>query len=257
MKIKIIFAIALLLLINCNMLAQTGSKEKGPSAQPFNFIKVNVTALALKNYAFQYERIINRKFSFALGFRTMPSTGLPFKNQVVDALGADDPETKTTIENMRLSNFAVTPEFRFYVGRKGYGRGFYIAPFFRYAKFTTHDVTFTYQNTLNVSSTINLSGDITANTGGILFGIQKPLGKHLCIDLWLLGPHYGSGKGDFNGVSSKTLTPDEQNDLRQELNDIDIPLTDKKVTVTSNSASVNLNGPWGGVRSGISFGFRF
>ncbi len=79
----------------------------------------------------------------------------------------------------------------------------------------------------------------------------------MCLDIWFFGPHYGSGKGNFNGVSSRTLTQEEQNDLRQQLNDLDIPLTNKTVSVTSNGASLKLDGPWGGVRTGLSIGVRF
>ena len=259
MRTYICIAFGLMLCLTTNLYAQSSTAESNSnaSAEKMNFIKVNLTGLAFKNYSVQYERVINRKWSLAFAFRTMPTTHLPFKSQISKAVGTSNPETQTTIENMTLSNLAITPELRFYVGRHGYGRGFYIAPFYRFAKFKSSDITFTYKDNLNVSSRINLSGDITANTGGILFGIQRPLGKHLCLDLWLLGPHYGGGKGNFSGVSDKVLTPFEQDDLRQQLNDIDIPLTKKTVTVTATGANVNLDGPWGGIRSGISIGFRF
>ncbi len=225
--------------------------------QQINFIKVNLTAIPLKNYSIQYERTITRKFSFAIAFRTMPSTTIPFKNQIIKAVGADDPDTKETIEKLKISNFAVTPEARFYLSKKGFGRGFYIAPFYRFATFKTNDLVFSYEDSANNKSTINLNGKLTSNTVGLLFGIQKNLGKRLCLDLWLFGPHYGSGTGNFNGISSTALTPNEQDDLRAQLENIDIPLTDKTVNVTANGASLKLDGPWGGVRAGISIGVRF
>lgn len=116
---------------------------------------------------------------------------------------------------------------------------------------------FTFENNSNVKSTISLSGKLTGNTGGLLFGVQKALGKHMCLDWWLFRPHYGSSIGDFSGVSSKPLTTEEQNDLRQQLNDLDIPLTNKTVSVTSNGASLKLDGPWGGIRTGLSIGVKF
>ena len=218
MNLKSITVVTLFAVSTFSSKAQKGNDDKATTPDiKTNLLKVNLTALVLKNYAVQYEHLINRKFSVALGFRTMPSTTLPFNSAISDAIGADDPETQRTIQTMRLSNFSITPEFRFYVSKKGFGRGFYIAPFYRFAKFKTDNAVFTYQNALNVSSTIALSGDITANTGGILFGIQKNIGQHLVLDLWLLGPHYGAAKGNFSGVSSKTLTPDEQADLKQEI----------------------------------------
>ena len=77
------------------------------------------------------------------------------------------------------------------------------------------------------------------------------------LDIWIFGPHYGSGKGNFSGASSRLLSKDEQNGLRDQLNSIDIPLTDKTVSVNANGASLQLDGPWGGIRGGISLGFKF
>ncbi len=249
--------LTLVLLLGGVIAAHAQKEHQDESAPSRNFIKLNVTGIALKNYSVQYERVIKRKSSFAITFRTMPSTGLPFKSAILDAVGTNDPDTKNTIEQLKLSNTAITPEFRFYLSKKGYGRGFYFAPFYRYARFSTNDMVFTFQNIVNVSSTINLSGTLTSNTAGILLGSQWALGKHVCLDIWILGPHYGSAKGDFNGVSGQPLTTEEQNDIRQQLNDIDIPLTNKTVTVNANGAAMHLDGPWAGIRSGISFGIRF
>lgn len=222
-----------------------------------NFIKLNLTSVALKNYSIQYERVLNKTISVAVAFRTMPSTTLPFRNLILKEVGDDDPETRKTIDNLRISNFAFTPEVRFYVGKKGFGQGFYIAPFYRYANFSSNSLTFNYQNSLGAQSSIALSGKLSANTGGLMFGAQWALGKHMCLDWSILGPHYGSGTGIFTGVTSRPLTPDEQNNLRQELEDLEIPLTNKKVEVNANGASLKLDGPWAGIRAGISLGIRF
>lgn len=261
MKIKSFYFIALLLMsFTIKLQAQTEIATEDSTRKnkkQVNFIKVNLTGIFLKNYSIQYERSLSRKISVALAFRTMPSTTIPFKNQIIKSLETTDQNTKETIEKFRISNFAITPEIRFYLSKKGYGRGFYIAPFYRYASYETNDLVFTYENSASVESTITLSGKLTSNTGGLMFGVQNKLGKRLYLDLWLLGPHYGSATGNFSGVSSKPLTTDEQTDLRQELNDIDIPFTNKTVTVTSNGASVKLDGPWAGIRSGILLGFKF
>ncbi len=187
----------------------------------------------------------------------MPTTSIPFKNLISKQVSDDDAETKKAIESLRISNFAFTPEVRFYLSRKGYGRGFYIAPFYRYANFKATNITFDYQNSLNVQSSINLSGKLTSNTGGLLFGNQWQLGKQMCLDWWIFGPHYGAGTGNFTGLSSKPLTQDEQNDLRQELEDLDIPFTNKTVKVDATGATLTLDGPWGGVRGGVSLGIKF
>jgi hypothetical protein len=222
-----------------------------------NFIKTNITGILLKNYSLQYERILNRKFSVAVQYRTMPASAIPFHESILDAVGNDDSDTKKIIENFRLSNYAITPEVRFYASRRGYGQGFYIAPFYRYASFTTNDLNVFYTDEHGIESSIKLSGKLNTNTGGILFGVQGFLGRHVVLDMWIFGPHFGSGKGDFVGTSSKSLTQSEQDDLRQRLEDIDIPLTDKTVNVDSNGVTLKLDGPWGGIRGGISLGVKF
>ncbi|MBE2229822.1 MAG: DUF3575 domain-containing protein [Chitinophagaceae bacterium] len=221
-----------------------------------NMLKVNLTAIPLKNYSLQYERVMSKKLSLALSFRIMPNTGLPFKSQILDMVG-DDPDTRDVVNTFKMSNIAITPELRWYVGKRGYGRGFYIAPFYRYAQFETSQMQFDYDNGTGGQETINLSGKLTSHTGGLMFGAQWPLGKSLVLDWWIFGPHYGAGNGDFTGLSSQPLTPSEQADLRDELENLDIPLTTKKVTVTANSARLQLDGPWAGIRAGFSLGFRF
>lgn len=82
---------------------------------PHNLIKVNLTALLFKSYSIQYERVLNRKFSIAVQYRTMPETGIPFKSTVLKLVGDDDADTKKIIEDFRISNFAITPEVRLYL----------------------------------------------------------------------------------------------------------------------------------------------
>lgn len=222
-----------------------------------NFIKVNLTAIPLHNYSIQYERILKKSLSVAVAFRLMPNSSIPFKNEILDAIDEGDQDTKEVIENFKMSNFAFTPELRWYVGKKGYGRGFYIAPFYRFASFKTNELTFDYDNQLGQpSGSISLSGKLSAHTGGLQFGTQYFLGKSVCLDLMILGVHYGGATGTFSGNSSQALTQAEQNDLRQELEDLDIPFTRKTITVTANTATMKLDGPWAGLRSGISLGIR-
>jgi hypothetical protein len=240
---------------NVNSMAPVNMKEK-TSGHNMNIIKTNLTGIFLKNYSLQYERILSKTFSIALSYRTMPSSTLPFKTLILKQLG-DDPETKKTIDDLRLSNTAITPEVRIYMSKKGYGRGFYIAPFYRHANFKSDGVNVFYTTSTNVQNSIKLSGELTSNTAGLLLGVQRFIGKRIVLDTWIFGPHYGSGKGDFIGTSSRPLTQDEQNGLRNQLNSIDIPLTDKTVSVNANGATSKLDGPWGGIRSGISLGFKF
>lgn len=224
---------------------------------PMNFLKVNLAAILLKNYSFQYERVLSRKVSFAIGYRTMPSTILPFQSSIIKLVG-DDPDAQEQIKNFLLSNTAVTPEIRFYMSKKGYGRGFYIAPFYRYGIYNGSNLKFNYSSGLTGNeNNIQLAGKLSGNSYGVMFGAQWALGKHVSLDWWIIGPHYGTGKGEFKGLASKPLSNEEQADLKQTLENLDIPLTKKTVTVNTSGAIVNLDGPFGGVRAGLLLGIRF
>ncbi len=231
-------------------------EKKEKPAHSMNIFKINLTSIVLKNYSFQYERIINRKFSFALGFRTMPYGKLPLQGTIEKIVG-DNAEAKDQLANFNLGNTAITPEFRFYASKKGYGKGFYLAPFYRNATYKGSGLKFTYENSAMVESTISMAGELKGNTFGLMLGAQWHLGKHISLDWWILGPHYGNGKGDFTGKTTQPLTQVEQDDLRKELENFEVPLTTKKVIVNASGANVKLDGPFGGVRGGILIGIRF
>lgn len=247
--------ILLLIASTTNVQAQdSGDAESGPK----NLIKWNIPALVLKNYSFQYERSITRKISVAVGFRFAPKSKLPFSSQIEDQI-EDDDQLKENIKQFKTGNFAITPEVRFYMG-EGFFKGFYVAPFVRYAKYTA-EVPFDFEVEDPVTQdvrteTIPLKGNVTAITGGLLLGAQWTIGKRVAIDWWILGPNYGTSKGDIAG--QKTLNQDEQDALRETLQDLDdLPIIKTKYHVDGNGAKVDFDGPWAGLRSGITVGIRF
>jgi hypothetical protein len=257
-KIKFILMVFALLFIKDYSFGQ----EKNENLQhkneiDRNFIKLNLFAIAFKNFSNQYERVLNKTISVAVSIGVKPKTSMPFKNLIINKVGSDDPETLEQIENFRMSSFSITPEIRFYLSKKGYGSGFYIAPFYRYSNYKTNNLTINYTNSSDVESSVVLSGKFISNTGGILFGQQWYLGKHMCLDWWIFGPHYGKSYGYFKGVPTKPLTVADQNDLREELENLEIPLTNTRVSVSSSKATISLYGPWAGIRAGISLGIKF
>ena len=225
-----------------------------------NMMKVNLTSLALKNYSLQFERAIARKISVGLGVRYMPEGTLPFKSLAKEFIksGGGDDHAIEQIDNFRLGNFALTPEVRFYMGKEVF-RGFYIAPFARYATF---NVNFPFMldtedtNGKTTSERIDLKGDLSTIAGGILIGAQWKLSKVVYLDWSVLGPHFGNANGNI--VGKKNLTPDEQDQLRTQLEDLkNIRFVKFTSNVDANGAELKVDGPWLGIRAGISLGFRF
>ena len=224
-----------------------------------NTIKVNLTSIPLGNYSFQYERAIGKKVSLAVGYNFRKESELPFKSSLESLI--DDEDTWDQLGSLKTGFSAITPEIRFYMG-KGVCKGFYLAPFAKFATYKAKLPSFEYTfeeniNGQDVSKTeqIPLAGDIKTVTGGLMLGAQWKLSKLFYLDWWILGPNYGTSKGSISGT--KSLTEDEQKGLSEELEDLEIPLVDSKTTVDSKGARMEFSGPWAGARAGISLGIRF
>jgi hypothetical protein len=223
--------------------------------QKKNNVKISLTSLAFKNFQLQYERSLTKRIGVVIGYSFISKGSVPFKTQLNDLASSSD-NSQGIFDNAELGYTAITPEVRFYLG-KGYGKGFYIAPFYRNLKYDISGVNFTYTNQLGGKDDIDVGGKLKANTFGLQFGSQFNLGKNLILDWWIAGPHYGTSKGDFVGVSSRTLTAFEQSELQRELDKIELPLSDVDAKANANGATIKISGPWGGIRSGISLGYRF
>lgn len=215
-----------------------------------NLLKVNLLSLPLNNFSFEYERKIARKITLGIGYRFMPESGVPLKSTVYDLI--DDPETSTQLDQFKTSNSAITPQIRFYMGKQAM-RGFYLAPFARFSNYeASGPIEFEVEG---VKETIPLTGKLNTVTGGLLIGAQWKLGGRVYLDWWMLGPQYGTADGNFDG--QKSLTPEEQNELRQELEGLEIPFAETQTTVDANGARMDVTGPWAGVRAGLCLGIRF
>ena len=220
-----------------------------------NAVKVNLSSLVLKNYSFSYERSITKRISLGLGFRTQPKGSAPFQNTLENIINSSD----VNISRFQMGNTAWTPEVRFYLG-KGNMRGFYIAP---YARFATFDLTAPVKYTASpgggapaVTKEADFAGKIKSTSGGIMIGTQHRLFKVLVLDIWIIGGHYGTSKGDLN--FSAPLNNDEQTALRQNLNKIDPSPFKFTYNVNGSGAQIASDGPWAGIRgAGINIGFHF
>lgn len=228
------------------------SKETEETEVPKkNVVKINLLAIALKNISIQYERAVARKVTVAGTFRFMPKGTIPLKSTINNM--TDDPETERQINNLKVGNFAFMPEVRYYLSKKGAFRGFYLGLYANIAKYSA-DLVYEYDDA-GKTKTIPMSGSITGITGGLMIGAQFKLSKQIYLDWWALGPNYGSSNGKLSG--QKSLSPSEQQSLRDDLEGLDIPLTKYTYEVNSNGATINFKGPWAGIRSGICIGFRF
>ncbi|HWB25941.1 MAG TPA: DUF3575 domain-containing protein [Chitinophagaceae bacterium] len=216
-----------------------------------NNIKVNLSSFAFKNISLQYERSVAKHVSVALGFRTEPKGTIPLQSIASNVFDESDFD----LNNLKLGNTAITPEVRFYVGR-GRNRGFYIAPYGRYANFSL-SLPVTYQYNSQTKEAI-FDGHINSFSGGVMFGMQYTVARIVVLDIWILGGHYGSSKGNATFTAGQQLSQQEQQALADQLNSISLKPFTFTSTVNASGGTLQSNGPWVGVRAlGVNLGIRF
>ena len=213
-----------------------------------NFIKLSLSSLAIKNFSLQYERALVKRVSAAVSFSLMPERNIPYVDMIIKTAKFEDPEAEDVFRNVLISSYSVTPEIRFYLGKKGYSTGYYISLFYRYGHYEFSNAAIPYTNDLDEDITISTGGTITSHTGGFLTGYQWGLGKHMCLDLQMFGPHYGVSSGDFLGLPSSPLSAQDQTDIEDEFLKIDSPLINQTIDATADEVKMSVDGPWAGIR---------
>lgn len=247
---------ALCCLVFSSQLLHAQKIELSDSAQKKNIFKINLTALAFKNFSFQYERVIAPKTSIALGVGLMPKSKLPFADKIQEDYGDND-DVSRAVEQTRLGNFTITPEVRFYLGKKQAPQGFYIAPFLRYAH-SSFEGPYEFTPSDQQLHTANIKGTINSIGGGVLLGSQWSLGKNVSLDWWIAGPIIGSTKGSLSGTDPKGIPAQDRADIKSDIDDFDPPGLDFTGTVGANQIDVDIDGTYYGLRAfGICLGIKF
>ncbi|MFN4005966.1 MAG: hypothetical protein ACK4HE_00510 [Chitinophagaceae bacterium] len=229
-----------------------------------NIFKINLGSLTVKNYSFMYERALGKHTSIAVGYRFMPKGSLPFQSNINDIVG----DNSVAINRVAIGNNAITGEFRWYPGKRGWMRGFYVAPYVRQASFDLSvPVDFSY--TVTVPSPggpiivprpneATFTGKITSFSGGLMLGTQYTFGKFITLDIWIIGGHYGSSNGDLTFRAANGLDAREQQELKAQLEKIEFPTFKFESTVDANGGTVKSTGGWAGLRGlGFNLGIRF
>lgn len=229
---------------------------------PKQVIKLNLTQLALTNISLQYEYGFHKNFSAALGVGYLIPRNIPSQifTPSSNAQGYQLP---------KFGGWAVTPELRIYPGKKVNHQaphGFYLAPYFRYSKYTLQA---TYIDSVNVSTshTYDVKATYAGFTGGLMIGAQWIIGKHFSIDWWIAGGGAGLAKFSIDAKAvdgSLNMSSQEQSDLKNDINNNINELGSfgkgtVNITTTSNSAAVRITGlPMTSIRAfGLCLGYAF
>ena len=241
--------------------SQGQEKQKDVSSDfKKNIVKLNLFSLPLKNLSLQYERGLTRKISVSLGLRLEPKGSLPLKNTIKNSMDVEDNDTADAgldfVNNAQVSNWAITPEFRYYFGKKPLN-GFYIAPFVRIGGYGV-DWNYKFEKDDGSSKPVHLKGRSSAFSAGLLFGAQWHLRGNIVLDWWILGPQYGTynvsleAQGDFSD-----LTDSEKANLKKSISGVgfDGKKFDAEVTDTHVTATNKISLP--GIRTGFCIGYTF
>lgn len=257
---KLILMLAIALISFSGLAQAPGYISDGGLLDGKTIIKANLTSLVLSTGGFSAERILGKNLSGVLSVSFMPSTSIPFYEMIAEQSGADA-QTLATLSSVSMNTFSFSPELRIYTGR-GYGRGFYLSPYYRYEKFGLDKMNVNFEDNNGTIRDIMLNGGVKTHSGGLLLGYQWLVGKkrNIVIDWNIFGIHYGVSSGNFHGIYNGTLTEQERADAQQSIDDTfaDLPVFNAKGTVNQdNTVDVLVDGPWAFLRGSLSVGFRF
>lgn len=251
-----------IILFSHNSFAQ---EQTTKTTKDFNFcknnVKVNLFALPLRSFSLQYERGLNRKISVSLGVRLLPNGHIPFHSSMENAIdNSSNGDTanagKDFVKNAQISSWAITPEFRYYFGKKPLN-GFYIAPYFRIDGYTL-SWKYNYKQNDSTIRPLDFKGSTGSFTGGLLLGAQWHIGKHLLIDWWILGPQYGSYTIDLNANTDlTTMSSTDKQNLKDDIEGFGFSGNKFKATVTNNGVKANNKLSLPGLRTGLCVGYTF
>ena len=284
------------LLCICIALSVLFSKEtfskKTNSSGHHNVVKLNLfpftlMGVGIKNFSLQYEYAFHKNMSCALQVGFMPSSGLPSSLTSADATG--------TLAALKFTGFSISPEFRFYPGKKEKKkapRGFYLAPYLRYSTYTATTF-FGFDQEYPTNGTpptmqknhynLDLAVKYTGFGAGLMMGVQWLIKDRVSIDWWIIGAHYGSGAANItvSGASLSTILADptvvpvldENNNptgqmttvgamtraqLQTALDDIKSPRGTIHSQITGSAVSAGIDGiGYIGLRTGLTVGIAF
>ncbi len=275
MRKKITSLFMLLFITAVSLAAQPEYLKKGALIDGKTIVKLNVSTLPFGGQSASLERIISKRLSLTFAAGQASEGKIPYTDQVIDFAmdkffkenETDMGPLKTALSSFRYNNLYFSPEIRFYLG-KGYGRGFYIAPYYLYQNLGLNqmDMAYTYEDEgVEYTESIQLKGHVNSQNLGINLGKQWLLGKRrmFVIDWKIIGLHGGFANSNISAKYDGSYA-----DYRQEaqqfiddlLNDTQLP---PSVKITGgqiqddNSVAFDIESPWAFLRTSISVGIRF
>lgn len=242
-----------------------------------NIVKVNPLMLPFGTVLGGYERILNKRLSLVADVTYNPSGKIPMvgfmENQYKLIVGDEYDDVAhgavfDAIGNVRIHQLSFSPALRIYLG-KGYGRGFYFAPYFHYEKAGIENFDFTaYEKEDDgsySSGRAEANGHLTSNSLGLMMGAQWLLGKkkNIALDWNILGTHAGLANS-YLYLKVHDLSLEDINNTQELINEIKadyntLPFFEIQGGEVKSDGSVDfdIKSPWAFFRASITIGYRF
>lgn len=138
-----------------------------------NIFKYDLLSPIARGFNFQYERLISERASIGIG-----------------GLYSDKSSTFTNADYM--SRIAITPEYRYYMGRPTAPNGIYLTCYLRYQHLNAYITDYFYDYLTNTSTTISYQKQLDTYGAGIGFGYQYTFRDRITFDT-NFGPIWNSG----------------------------------------------------------------
>ena len=215
-----------------------------------NMVKWNILGLTSSTISLQYERLIAPKTSIAANINIMPKRSIPFFSTVEDIV--KDKGAIDILKDVKMNAFSFTPEVRFYMGKEAM-RGFYIAPFLRYDRFSVDiPVDYIYKEQIEY---VTINGNVDGFSGGLSFGAQWRLASQWYLDVTFVGLSYGFASGELSG--RRSLDAEEQAEVRKAIDEVELPVVKYTYDVNDEGVDVRIKGPWANAKLAVAVGYRF
>lgn len=250
----------LLSLVLFSSFALAGTAYSQQAVQPAgkkSIIKLNLTAPLALHYVASYEYLLSKRQSLNLTLGFAPNTYVPFKGTLANAF-SDDQDVVFAINTSTFRKIMVTPEYRFYLGKKDAPAGIYIGTFIRYTNMSA-SYRYKFTDSKGIVHRPELTTSFNGVGAGAMLGVQWLLGNNLSLDFWILGPFAGYNVGHTGGDHNQsTLTLEDLDDLHREIEDFKLPGWKQTAVVGNNRIDADFKGLFAGARTmGLNLGFRF
>ncbi len=235
-----------------------------------HLVKFNLTNLIINHYYLNYEFAILKFLSVDVGYGMIPKSRIPYIKDFVEepAVTEDTYEMVRALYDTKLAGKIFNASIKLYLG-KDWSQGFYFEPYYRLEKYDVSDFHLEVDDDIDLAGfqhsedgiKIDMSGDMTSNSFGLLLGTQWFIGKkkHFLIDVWWLSLHYGSVTATVEGRSNASLTDEQLTDVQNNFDNMDLEndYVEFETEIHKDNAKIKVKGPWAGIRCGLSIGYRF